>query len=218
MSKRAALRFTMLTVIIVVVIMTMDLNAAWAVAADKQADELAHLERGDVLLQIVHENKSGGAARVSALFHSDANAIWNIIGYCKYAYIYLKGLKLCEVLEPGLIRTKLHHRVKNSWYTPTLDYAILASRAPGHQGSFRLVSGNLKILEGQWTLKPLAGADGFIVTHEIRIQPKFPTPKWLVRRSLRRDLPDMMACIRGLAYGSGDGTRMAHDLERCPRK
>jgi len=37
-----------------------------------------------------------------------------------------------------------------------------------------------------------------------------------VRRSLRRDLPEMLACIRGLAKASGDNRRIALDLKRCP--
>ena len=57
---------------------------------------------------------------------------------------------------------------------------------------------------------------GVIVIHEIRVQPRIPVPRWLVRRSLRKDLPDMLACIRGLAKASGDDRRIADDLNRCP--
>ena len=38
----------------------------------------------------------------------------------------------------------------------------------------------------------------------------------LVRRSLRKDLPDMLACIRGLANASVDKHRIVTDLKRCP--
>lgn len=187
-----------------------------AVPAREPVSDMTRLARGEILLQIVHEEKSGGAARVMALFHADADAVWNIIGYCKYAYIYLKGLRLCQVLKPGLYETRMRHVIKNSWYAPTLDYTFDASRSGGRKGEFHLADGNLKVLEGRWAIAQLPADEGLIVSQEIRIQPRIPTPKWLVRRSLRRDLPDMLACIRGLARASGNTARIESDLVRCP--
>lgn len=202
------------------------LAAAWlslCALAGAQADpgapspsDMTRLERSEVLVETIHEGKSGGAARVTALFHTEAATIWNIIGYCKYAYVYLKGLERCQVVKPGLQQTRIRHRLKRSWYTPTLDYTFDASRSAGRMGEFSLVEGNLKVLEGRWTLTELPGQRGIIVSQEIRIQPRFPTPKWLLRRSLRHDLPDMLACIRGLAGASGDASRIDTDLGRCP--
>ena len=58
--------------------------------------------------------------------------------------------------------------------------------------------------------------DGVVVIHEFRIQPKIPTPRWLIRRGLKKDLPDMLACIRGLAGGSISVDEAGKDLARCP--
>ncbi len=179
-------------------------------------DDMAGLQRGEILLQIIHTEKSGGAARVTALFHTSAEAVWDIIGYCKYQFIYMQGLELCEMLAGDQFHMTMHHRVRNSWYTPTLDFTFEAHRAPGGNGQARLIEGDLKVLEGQWKLFTLTDDNSVIVVHEIRIQPKIPAPKWLLRRSLRRDLPDMLACIRGLARASGDNGHIESDLERCP--
>jgi len=178
--------------------------------------DMARLQSGEILLQTLDADKPGAAARVTALFHSSADAVWDIIGYCKYERIYIRGLRLCEVLNPGLSRMIMHHRIRNSWYMPMLDFTFEASRKPGNSGEARLVGGDLKVLQGQWQLLPQADGEKLIVIHEIRIQPKNPAPRWLVRRSLRRDLPDMLACIRGLAKASGDNRRIVLDLKRCP--
>ena len=178
--------------------------------------DLARLRSGEILLQTMDSDKPGGAARVTALFHTTADAVWEVIGNCKNELIYIRGLKLCEVLEAGTTRMLMHHRLRNSWYTPTLDFTFEASRKSGNFGEAHLVGGNLKVLHGQWWLVPLAEGNDVIVVHEIRIQPKIPAPRWLVRRSLRKDLPDMLACIRGLANASGDKRRNAVDLKRCP--
>lgn len=185
-------------------------------AASVDADELARLQRGEILLQTVHEEKSGGAAQVIALFHTSVDAIWDVIGYCKNEFVYVRGLELCELVKPGLSIMQKHHRVNHSWYTPTLDFTFEATRVSPNHGEFRLVGGDLKVLEGQWIFETLADSDSVIATHEIRIRSRLPAPRWLVRRVLKNDLPDMMACVRGLARASGDDDRLAEDLKRCP--
>lgn len=179
-------------------------------------DELARLTRGEILLQVVQDEEPGAAARVTALFHTNSQAIWDIIGYCKYEFIYMRGLKLCEMLDGDQFHMTMRHRIRNSWYTPTLDFTFEANREPGGDGQAHLIDGDLKILEGRWKLSPIANENSVIVVHEIRIQPKLPTPEWLVRRNLQRDLPAMMACIRGLARASGDNGQIEGDLKRCP--
>ena len=179
-------------------------------------EELARLTRGEILLQIVKDDKPGAAARVTALFHTNSQAVWDIIGYCKYEFIYMRGLKACEMLDGDQFHMTMRHRIRNSWYTPTLDFTFEANREPGGDGQAHLIDGDLKILEGRWKLSPIANENSVIVVHEIRIQPKLPAPEWLMRRNLQRNLPAMMACIRGLARASGDNGQIEGDLKRCP--
>lgn len=195
---------------------------AWLVVAATQCpaaeigSEMQRLQAGEILAQTIHEEKSGGAARVTALFHADADAIWNVIGYCENEFIYVRGLEVCEVLVPGLQYIKKHHRVNTNWYTPTLDFVFEARRTSPTHGDFNLVEGDLKVLEGQWDFQPSAAGEGLVVTHDIRIQSRLPAPRWLVRRVLKNDLPDMLACVRGMAGASGNADLRAMDLERCP--
>ena len=194
--------------------LALTLAASLGAAAPVEDDVLERLERGEILAQSIHEEKSGGAARVTALFRASAEDIWNVIGYCKNEFIYVRGLELCEVVVPGLQYIKKHHRVNNNWYTPTLDFVFEARRLSATYGTFTLVEGNLKVMEGQWTVQP-APDGGLVVSHELRIRSKLPAPRWLVRRVLKKDLPDMLACVRGMARGSGDEGLLARDLERC---
>lgn len=188
----------------------------FAAASTYGADDMERLKRGDILLQTIHGDKSGGAARVTALFHAASNEIWDTIGYCKNEFIYVRGLELCEVLVPGLQFIRKHHRVNNNWYTPTIDFTFEATRTSPTHGEFRLVGGDLKVMEGQWDFQPLADSGTIIVTHDIRIRSRLPAPRWLVRRVLKGDLPDMLACVRGLTRASGNDRLLAGDLARCP--
>jgi len=128
----------------------------------------------------------------------------------------VRGLELCEVLVPGLQYIKKHHRVNNNWYTPTIDFVFEARRNSPTHGDFNLVEGNLKVMEGQWDFQPLDSGDGLVVSHDIRIRSRFPAPRWLVRRVLKNDLPDMLACIRGMAGASVTEDQSAADLALCP--
>ena len=58
----------------------MMLIASTGYAADISESELQRLQSGEILVQTIHEEKSGGAARVTGLFHADADTVWNVIG------------------------------------------------------------------------------------------------------------------------------------------
>lgn len=180
------------------------------------ATELARLKGGAVIVETLHEDQPGGAARASALFYDNGEALWDVIGDCRYEMIYVKGLQECEVLQSGSSHMVIRHRVRNSWYTPTLDFSFTADRTADGKGIAKLRDGNLKVLEGSWEVRPLEGEGASIVTHEIRVQPNFLAPRWLIRRTLLRDLPDMLACIRGLANASADQQAGLADRQRCP--
>ncbi len=179
-------------------------------------EELASLKRGEVLVQTIENETPGVTARATALVNTDADSIWDIIGYCKNGLIYMHGLKTCEMLEGDQFDMIVHHRVRKSWFSPMLDYTFRAKRNREGYGSAKLISGNLNVLSGYWQLTPLKGEQGVLVVHQISIQTRFPSPKWLVRRSLKHDLPDMLACIRGLALFPVRTESVRLDLNRCP--
>lgn len=214
--RRCGCRQAVLAAVLLYACAAQAVLAAAAAPADEPVDDMTRLERGEVLVETIQEDEPGGAVRVTGLFHAQPMAIWKVIGYCRYAFVYLKGLKLCQVLKPGLYETRMRQRIKHSWYTPALDFTIDASRSADRTAKFSLVDGNLKVLEGRWRLAQQPGDEGIIVSYALRIQPDFPSPKWLLQRSLRHDLPDMLACIRGLAGASGDDARTGSDLKRCP--
>jgi hypothetical protein len=69
-------------------------------------------------------------------------------------------------------------------------------------------------LRGSWDFA--AFPDGVLVRHVLVLQPLLPAPRWLVRRNLNKDLPDMLRCIRGLANGSGTPAALDADRQSCP--
>ena len=126
-----------------------------------------------------------------------------------------KSFKTIPVIVAGLtvVRDKVikgdHFCADESLFEVGVDNA----------GSFRridvkLIEGNLKALEATWAFEETP--DGTVVDYRVRIQPSLPAPRFIVRRNVNKGMPAMLACIRGLAGGSGSATLENKDLARCP--
>lgn len=185
------------------------------------AEAMARLRKGEILVADIHTGEPGGAARAQILMHSGLQELWGFIASCDSVFKYVKGLKECALLVVEQGRnwdtTKLRQVVKKSWIIPRIDYIIEVRRQPPNRIDFKLIEGNLEALEGGWRFDLLPDEQGIVVTHEVRVQPDFPVPRWLIRRSMRKDVPDMLACLRGLTHGSGEFSR-SEDLKRCPNR
>jgi hypothetical protein len=178
-------------------------------------ETMDRLGNGEILLLDTRKDEAGDTVRVQAIFHAPAEAAWDIIFSCEHKFTYVNGLKKCEVVEDAGDRVLIHQVVKTSWLAPTLDFVYESLREPYNRIHFQLVEGNLKAMEGAWKFTEIA--DGLLVDYEIRVQPAIPVPGFIVNNDIRKGMPDLIACIRGLSGGSGSAEREKGDLERCAR-
>lgn len=172
------------------------------------------LLRGESVLLNPSSDESGASAQILILVQAPAKAYWDIILSCDEAFVFVDGLELCEVQEDRGDRALVHQVVKKGWPVPTQDFVFESLRDPYREIRFALVEGNLDAMEGRWLFTETEA--GLLVDYRVRIKPGVPAPRFLVRRNIRKDMPDLVACIRGLARGSGDMEAAQTDLERCP--
>lgn len=172
------------------------------------------LRSGEIILQETRTNEAGGAGKAQVFVYGEAQAFWDIVVSCDMAFIFVDGLRECEVLEVNDDRVVVRQVVKKHWLLPRINFSFESKRRPYEEMTFTLIEGDLDIMEGSWKFTPLP--DGVLVEYEARIKPSFPAPRWLIRRTIRKDTPDLIACIRGLAGGSGSDERLESDLGRCP--
>ena len=177
-------------------------------------DTLQRLRAGEVIVENTRTDESGAATQVLIFMNTPAERIWEVIYSCENAFIFLDGLKLCEVLEDNGVVTLTRQVVKRGWLVPKQDYTFRTLREPFKHAQFNRVEGNPKVMEGSWDF--IAMPQGVVVIHELRIKPDMPAPRFLVRRLMRRGMPEMLACIRGLAGGSVSAELEASDLGFCP--
>jgi len=178
------------------------------------ADSLARLHAGEVVLQGETSDKSGAAASVLIFIQAPVERVWATIISCQKAQIWLVGLQFCQVLEERGDYALTRQVVDEGWATPRLDFTFEVRRRPYRHMEFQLTQGNLRNMHGSWEFEALAG--GILVRHSIALQPLGPAPRWLVRLHMKNDLPKMMRCLRGLSAGSGSEQAMHKDLLQCP--
>jgi len=183
------------------------------VAQDEPAVQ-GRLRSGEIVTRETDSDAAGASGRMQLLVRAPARAVWDVIVSCELAFAFVQGLQSCEVLGDSGNRVEVHQVVKQSWLIPTYDFVFESLRQPYERIDVRLLDGNLKALEGSWSFRETA--EGTLVDYRIRIQPSLPAPRFIVRRNINRGMPDMLACIRGLARGSGSAGLEQQDLGRCP--
>ena len=182
--------------------------------APPDAASMARLRAGEWILNKDVEDANGAAASILLFFRAPVERIWAIIISCDYAMSWVDGLEYCEVLEDRGDYALIRQIVDKGWASPRIDYTFEVFRTPFHSMQLKLKSGNLKTFQGSWDFISLP--DGVLLRHTLTLQPNFPVPRWLVRRTLSHDMPDMMLCLRGLAQGSGSELASAAERRKCP--
>jgi len=192
------------------------LYCAVSAAAAQPVDDAAweRLRAGEVVLLEARDTGSGGAAHARALLRADAEAVWRVITSCEQAFTYVDGLERCEILEDTGRRVVVRQVIDTSWLLPRQDFVFESLREPYREIRVHLLEGNLDVLEGHWSFRPVA--EGTLVDYTVRIEPSFPAPDFLVRRNLDRNMPGLLACVRALAGGSGSSEQERDDRARCP--
>ncbi|KAA9130799.1 hypothetical protein F3N42_10525 [Marinihelvus fidelis] len=191
----------------------------WAVAPPRpqpDAATLARLRDGEILVEAERGDDGGGRGFVQAWFAGDPGAAWQRLQDCPTNLAFISGLEDCELLSSSTHSAVTRHVLKRAWYLPRREYVFETVRQPVEWLRVRLLSGELRALDGYWRFDPMDGG-GYLVTHDIQVRPGFMAPGWWVRRTLERDLPDLLACLRSISEASPSAVTARADAERCPR-
>lgn len=178
------------------------------------SEMMSQLRSGKILQEYTRMNESGGAVQAKILIHTKVEDIWAILQGCGKAFVFVDGMEQCEILEKTDDYALIHQVVDTGLFAPQLDYSYESRNQAYSQMEFNLKDGNLRVLQGGWEFVDVD--EGVLATYNMRVRLGFPLPRFLVRMSLRRMIPDMLACIRGLVDGSGSAEQKKKDMEQCP--
>jgi hypothetical protein len=175
---------------------------------------LSRLQSGEIVIENNLSEASDATASVLMFVHGPVENLWSVITSCSQAEVFVDGLELCEVLEDRGSYALTRQVVDKGWASPRIDYTFETFRTAHTRMQFQLTEGNLKTMQGSWEFK--TQDDGVLVRHRLVMRPLIPAPRWLVNRVMKKGLPDMLACVRGLAHGSGSSEAKRKDIKRCP--
>jgi ribosome-associated toxin RatA of RatAB toxin-antitoxin module len=169
--------------------------ASWPLTAG----QLEALDRGEVLVEAdVDRRKGRGDVRAAVRVTAPAAHVFAVMTDCAQALEFVPRMRKCVVRETAPDRSwqLIEHEIDYGWYLPATRYTFRAEYEQDRSVAFRHVSGDFRENEGLWELAPAGSGGATIVTYTVRIVPRFYVPQWLLRASLRRDLPELMRALR----------------------
>jgi coenzyme Q-binding protein COQ10 len=165
--------------------------------SDLSESQLLQLKNGAVLVDVKQADApSKGMVEAAILIDAPAESIWQIMVNCHEIPTFVPGLKSCRVLAAGENWEIIRHEVKWIWFLPKLSYVFRAVYRPNRQIDFVKIEGDLREMRGSWRLTPLSETGQTIVRYSVYLDPGFFVPQWVVRQSLKSDLPAMLAALR----------------------
>lgn len=181
---------------------TMALAAAYsanAVAWEPDAAQQARLLAREIIVSAdIDPSGASGRARAAVWIAAPREQVYSWMVDCSKALTYAPHLTVCKVVEttPDGSSQLIAHEVDYSWFLPRTRYVFRARYQVPARVDFTEVSGDLTINQGSWQLTAMPDANHTLLIYEVRIKPRTFVPSWLVRRGLRKDLPEMLTALR----------------------
>ncbi len=161
------------------------------------AEELARVGRGEVVVRHLAAKKtSGGRVWAAVAIPAPVAVVWDLMVDVGQAPEFVPGLRRARWIERHESHEIIEHAVKFSRLLPEFIYRYRADYQRPERIDFHRISGDLRAMEGSWSLRAEADGRGTIVTYSVYLDPGFLVPRWLVRQSLQRNLPAVLRALR----------------------
>jgi hypothetical protein len=173
-------------------------------AAEREPDlswlDRALLDRGEI--QVHPDQIEHGVVhmRFAVKVSAPVPALWDVLKDCPRSAEYTPNIVSCrslEILDDG--RAELFTQtIKIAFFVPAFEHVVRLSYDPYTHIGVHRVSGPIDVLDGNWWLVPQADGSVLLV-NELAINIGLPVPRFLVRATMRREVPKMLAGIRDRA-------------------
>jgi hypothetical protein len=146
-------------------------------------------ERGDRPLTV--------EVKIAAEVDAPPAAIWDVLKACEIAPEYVPNVVSCRRLEAldGGRADLFVQRIKPVFFLPSFEHVFRLDYTPYTRIDVRRVSGPIARMEGSWWLVPQPSGR-ILLIYELALDPGMPIPRFLVRATLKRDLPKVVGAVR----------------------
>ena len=127
-------------------------------------------------------------------------AIWDVLRACEIAPEYVPNVVSCKKLEQldGGRADLFVQTVKPIFFLPTFEHVFRLDYTPYTRIDVNRVSGPIAHMQGTWWLVPQDNGR-ILLVYELALDPGMPIPRFLVRATLKRDLPKVVGAVRARA-------------------
>lgn len=158
----------------------------------------AALDAGEVLVVTdKSERQLTVEIKLATEIAAPASAIFAVLKACEIAPEYVPNVQSCrrlEQLDGG--RAELFVQViKPIFFIPSFEHVFRLDYTEYSRIDVKRVSGPIAYMEGSWWLLPQD--DGrILLVYELALDPGMPIPRFMVRATLKRDLPKVLMAVR----------------------
>jgi len=135
--------------------------------------------------------------KLAAEVDAPAGAVWDVLKACDLSPQYVPNVLRCmklEELDGG--RAELFvQTVKPVFFMPTFEHVFRLDYTPYSRIDVNRVSGPIARMQGTWWLLPQDNGR-ILLVYELALDPGMPIPRFLVRGTLKRDLPKIVGAVR----------------------
>jgi hypothetical protein len=156
------------------------------------------LAAGEVQVEVLRSERPLTAEiRLAVEIDAPPEPIWAVLKACEVAPEYVPNVQSCrrlEALDGG--RAELFvQAIKPVFFMPSFEHVFRLDYTPFTHIGVHRVSGPIELLEGSWWLVPRESGRTLLV-YELAIDPGMPIPRFVVRATLKRDLPQVLDAVR----------------------
>jgi hypothetical protein len=158
-------------------------------AAVAEREIIVNAERGDRPLTVL--------VRIAAEVDASPAAIWQILTACEIAPEYVPNVVSCKKVEEldGGRADLFVQTIKPIFFLPTFEHVFRLDYTPYTRIDVHRVSGPIAYMEGSWWLLPQESRR-ILLVYQVAVDPGLPIPRFLVRATMKRDLPKIMMAVR----------------------
>jgi hypothetical protein len=177
-------------------------RSAWA--ADGEPDlswlDRALLDRGDVQVHPDQIEHGTVHMRFAVKVAAPVPVLWDVLKDCPRSAEYTPNIVSCRSLEieDGGRAELFTQTIKIAFFVPSFEHVFRLTYDPYTHIGVHRVSGPINVLDGNWWLVPQADGSVLLV-NELAIDIGLPIPRFLVRATMRREVPKMLTGIRDRA-------------------
>ncbi len=135
--------------------------------------------------------------KLAAEVDAPATAIWDVLKACEISPEYVPDIQSCKKLEEldGGRADLFVQTIKPIFFLPTFEHVFRLDYTPYTRIDVNRVSGPIAHLHGTWWLVPEDNGR-ILLVYEFELDPGMPIPRFMVRATLRRDLPKVITAVR----------------------